>query len=155
MPATNLYAVMPGLVPGIHAFSYDFYNRQVVDGRDKPGHDELKRTASYPSCPRRASHLPVAHLRGLSFVMPGTRVRPKAGPSTCFMPGIHVLTTLTQARVIQMEDARASSSDWRAGSTTDAGSTVAFLHRLHAEVPFFVFAQMAVVRAQVFMRSAA
>jgi hypothetical protein len=34
-------------------------------------------------------------------------------------------------------------------------STVAILHRLRAEVHFFVFAQMAVVRAQVFMRSAA
>ena len=32
--------------------------------------------------------------------------------------------------------------------------TVAILHRLRAEVHFFVFAQMAVVRAQVFMRSA-
>ena len=29
-------AVMPGLVPGIHAF---FVNRKDVDGRDKPGHD--------------------------------------------------------------------------------------------------------------------
>jgi hypothetical protein len=33
--------------------------------------------------------------------------------------------------------------------------TVANLHRRRAEVHFFVFAQMAVVRAQVFMRSAA
>jgi hypothetical protein len=33
--------------------------------------------------------------------------------------------------------------------------TVAILHRLRAEVHFFVFAQMAVVRAQVFMRGAA
>jgi hypothetical protein len=38
---------------------------------------------------------------------------------------------------------------------TDAASTVANLHRLRTEVPFFVFAQMAVVHAQVFMRSAA
>jgi hypothetical protein len=30
--------VMPGLVPGIHAF---FCVKQDVDGRDKPGHDEL------------------------------------------------------------------------------------------------------------------
>jgi hypothetical protein len=29
-------AVMPGLVPGIHAFCHE----QDVDGRDKPGHDE-------------------------------------------------------------------------------------------------------------------
>jgi hypothetical protein len=28
--------VMPGLVPGIHAFGH---MRQGVDGRDKPGHD--------------------------------------------------------------------------------------------------------------------
>jgi hypothetical protein len=28
--------------------------------------------------------------------MPGTRVRPKAGPSTCLVPGIHALTTLQQ-----------------------------------------------------------
>jgi hypothetical protein len=28
---------MPGLVPGIHEFSSD--GVQVVDGRDKPGHD--------------------------------------------------------------------------------------------------------------------
>jgi citronellyl-CoA dehydrogenase len=28
---------MPGLVPGIHDFS--FRERQDVDGRDKPGHD--------------------------------------------------------------------------------------------------------------------
>jgi hypothetical protein len=33
---------MPGLVPGIHVF---LNNRaQGVDGRDEPGHDELKRT---------------------------------------------------------------------------------------------------------------
>jgi len=29
---------MPGLVPGIHAF---LYAKQGVDGRDKPGHDDL------------------------------------------------------------------------------------------------------------------
>jgi hypothetical protein len=29
--------VMPGLDPGIH----DFLSSQDVDGRDKPGHDEL------------------------------------------------------------------------------------------------------------------
>jgi hypothetical protein len=32
--------VMPGLVPGIHAF-LSFYHREDVDGRDKPGHDGL------------------------------------------------------------------------------------------------------------------
>jgi hypothetical protein len=30
---------MPGLVPGIHVF---LSQKQGVDGRDKPGHDELK-----------------------------------------------------------------------------------------------------------------
>jgi hypothetical protein len=29
--------VMPGLVPGIHVFLR--FSKQVVDGRDKPGHD--------------------------------------------------------------------------------------------------------------------
>jgi hypothetical protein len=28
---------MPGFMPGIHAFR--FFNKQGVDGRDKPGHD--------------------------------------------------------------------------------------------------------------------
>jgi hypothetical protein len=36
----------------------------------------------------------------------------------------------------------------------NAATTVAILHRVRTEVPFFVFAQTAVVRAQVFMRSA-
>jgi hypothetical protein len=31
-------AVMPGLVPGIHVLA----PKKGVDGRDKPGHDELK-----------------------------------------------------------------------------------------------------------------
>jgi hypothetical protein len=31
-----LSVVMPGLVPGIHAF---LFPGQDVDGRDKPGHD--------------------------------------------------------------------------------------------------------------------
>jgi hypothetical protein len=30
---------MPGLVPGIHVFA--FAKKQAVEGRDKPGHDEL------------------------------------------------------------------------------------------------------------------
>jgi hypothetical protein len=33
---------MPGLVPGIHAFVSD----EGVDGRDKPGHDELEGSKS-------------------------------------------------------------------------------------------------------------
>jgi 2-oxoglutarate/2-oxoacid ferredoxin oxidoreductase subunit beta len=32
----NIDVVMPGLVPGIHAF---LLSKQDVDGRDKPGHD--------------------------------------------------------------------------------------------------------------------
>ena len=32
--------VMPGLVPGIHAFFISF--KQDVDGRDKPGHDDKR-----------------------------------------------------------------------------------------------------------------
>jgi hypothetical protein len=31
---------MPGLVPGIHVFLH--FEVEDVDGRDKPGHDELK-----------------------------------------------------------------------------------------------------------------
>jgi hypothetical protein len=31
---------MPGLVPGIHVFSF---SKQDVDGRDKPGHDVVAR----------------------------------------------------------------------------------------------------------------
>ena len=34
-------SVMPGLVPGTHVFRYA--NHQVVDGRDKPGHDEFEK----------------------------------------------------------------------------------------------------------------
>ncbi len=35
--------VMPGLVPGIHVF---YVEKQDVDGRDKPGHDEIFQTLS-------------------------------------------------------------------------------------------------------------
>jgi hypothetical protein len=35
---------MPGLVPGIHVFLS--INQSDVDGRDKPGHDEIKRCVS-------------------------------------------------------------------------------------------------------------
>jgi hypothetical protein len=38
---------------------------------------------------------------------------------------------------------------------TDASVTVAILHRLRAESQVFVFVQVNVVRAQVFVRSAA
>jgi hypothetical protein len=40
LAGTQLSAVMPGLVPGIHAFLFRF--KQDVDGRDKPGHDDLE-----------------------------------------------------------------------------------------------------------------
>jgi hypothetical protein len=36
---------MPGLDPGIHVFAA----RKIVDGRDKPGHDELRVSALNPS----------------------------------------------------------------------------------------------------------
>jgi hypothetical protein len=35
---------MPGLVPGIHVFAS--ISQEDVDGRDKPGHDEIKQCAS-------------------------------------------------------------------------------------------------------------
>jgi hypothetical protein len=35
---------MPGLVPRIHAFAA--ISKEDVDGRDKPGHDEIKQCAS-------------------------------------------------------------------------------------------------------------
>jgi hypothetical protein len=38
MDRTDLSTVMPGLVPGIHAFRTV---TQGVDGRDKPGHDDV------------------------------------------------------------------------------------------------------------------
>jgi hypothetical protein len=31
---------MPGFMPGIHVF--DEFSQEDVDGRDKPGHDELE-----------------------------------------------------------------------------------------------------------------
>jgi hypothetical protein len=34
-----MHGVMPGLVPGSHAFVN--VRKQGVDGRDKPGHDEV------------------------------------------------------------------------------------------------------------------
>jgi hypothetical protein len=35
---------MPGLVPGIHVFFLNNH-REVVDGRDKPGHDDMSTVA--------------------------------------------------------------------------------------------------------------
>ena len=42
VPVAIYDAVMPGLVPGIHAF---LIRRQGVGGRDKPGHDGGKSDA--------------------------------------------------------------------------------------------------------------
>jgi hypothetical protein len=50
--------VMPGPGPGIHVFLRS--NKQDVDGRDKPGHDDVGRPAlrtggrdvSFPACKR-------------------------------------------------------------------------------------------------------
>ena len=36
---------MPGLVPGIHVFASP-WSKKDVDGRDKPGHDELQSSSS-------------------------------------------------------------------------------------------------------------
>jgi hypothetical protein len=32
---------MPGLVPGIHVLFCEIGRKKDVDGRDKPGHDEI------------------------------------------------------------------------------------------------------------------
>jgi hypothetical protein len=37
MQQRSFVFVMPGFMPGIHAFLY--FTKQGVDGRDKPGHD--------------------------------------------------------------------------------------------------------------------
>jgi hypothetical protein len=39
--AFKFHSVMPGLVPGIHVLLF----RQDVDGRDKPGHDDVEKQA--------------------------------------------------------------------------------------------------------------
>ena len=39
---------MPGLVPGIHVL----FDTEIVDGRDKPGHDEKKRQRGDEQCLR-------------------------------------------------------------------------------------------------------
>jgi hypothetical protein len=39
----QLSAVMPGFMPGIHVL---LLRKQDVDGRDKPGHDEVERNAA-------------------------------------------------------------------------------------------------------------
>ena len=40
---------MPGLVPGIHIFTS--VEHQDVDGRDKPGHDELSESIRLSGAP--------------------------------------------------------------------------------------------------------
>ena len=45
---------MPGLVPGIHVLS--LFERKDVDGRDKPGHDDVR------ECGRHAVHFPTTTL---------------------------------------------------------------------------------------------
>jgi hypothetical protein len=59
---------MPGLVPGIHASrSFTGACRGHVDGRDKPGHDDLR-------CWKNATMLAVGHIRtgtGKPWVEPG------------------------------------------------------------------------------------
>jgi len=50
---------MPGLVPGIHVFSAP---KQVVDGRDKPGHD-----ADETKTPARETRTGVAALKRAYF----------------------------------------------------------------------------------------
>jgi hypothetical protein len=38
---------MPGPVPGIHVLEQ--YSKQNVDGRDKPGHDEVQFIPTWPA----------------------------------------------------------------------------------------------------------
>jgi hypothetical protein len=40
LPFDDPFAVMPGLVPGIHVFAASW--QEDVDGRDKPGHDDAQ-----------------------------------------------------------------------------------------------------------------
>ena len=42
-----LYLVMPGLVPGIHVFTFHC-RREDVDGRDEPGHDDVTMFVTQP-----------------------------------------------------------------------------------------------------------
>jgi hypothetical protein len=53
--------VMSGLVPGIHAFLP--YCVKDVDGRDKPGHDEVEISASIVSDQKKPSFLPLQPTR--------------------------------------------------------------------------------------------
>ncbi|SHK06133.1 hypothetical protein SAMN05444159_2312 [Bradyrhizobium lablabi] len=40
-PVVLVKLVMPGLVPGIHVLQVE--NKKDVDGRDKPGHDVVRK----------------------------------------------------------------------------------------------------------------
>jgi hypothetical protein len=131
MSWTNLSAVMPGLVPGIHVLTTSMQARVVrID-------EALSlRAVSLPSCPRlsRASTSSLTIFKNTKDV----DGRNKSGHDAAVKFG---------ASIDRM------TRPW-ARRKLNAATTVAILHRVRTEVPFFVFAQTAVVRAQVFMRSA-
>jgi hypothetical protein len=66
MPATNLSPVMPGLGPGIHAFISS--SKKDVDGRSKPGHDEIKQSGLIRPDRERADRDDVAIAVGLDAI---------------------------------------------------------------------------------------
>ena len=92
-----------------------------------PGHDELKRIASPLSCPGRTC-------------MPSC-------PALCRHPRLNDL----DADVARTYFDETMHEHRR---LTDAAALSQF-HHLRTEVPFFVFAQTAVMRTQVFVRGAA
>jgi hypothetical protein len=47
MQLIDVHIVMPGLVPGIHVFA-SHPEKQDVDGRDEPGHDDKVATGATP-----------------------------------------------------------------------------------------------------------
>src|SRR4249920_3166854 len=55
-------AVMPGLVPGIHVLLLLTFREQDVDGRDKPGHDDVGAACE--------SNIDRIHCRWLHFAGP-------------------------------------------------------------------------------------
>jgi hypothetical protein len=57
---------MPGFMPGIHVVTT--HNSKDVDGRDKPGHDELRGNAFRPSCPALCRASTSLILQGLEDV---------------------------------------------------------------------------------------
>jgi hypothetical protein len=50
---------MPGLVPGIHVFA-GVGEKEAVDGRDKPGHDDLKSFSGTKAAPAYAASADLA-----------------------------------------------------------------------------------------------